>query len=123
MVARWLSRTFQSFLDLFRGGPTPEDAENNRLRSAHSRGRENQELFDNKFRREAQEHAELKDEYFKRADEARADGDHVSANKHVNKVGLWVKIGKSGTFLLFLSFFLSFFHSSFSLKSTLSLLL
>ena len=99
MVARWLSRTFQSFLDLFRGGPTPEDAENNRLRSA----RENQELFDNKFRREAQEHAELKDEYFKRAGEARADGDHVSANKHVKKVGLWMKIG---------TFFLSFFLSS-----------
>ena len=44
------------------------------------------ELFDNEYRRRAEEEAELRAECFKRADEAREDGDHDAANKHVKEV-------------------------------------
>ena len=59
--------------------------------AAHSRrlkvqSFDNEELFNNEFRREAKEHSQLKNEYFKMADEARSDDDYTAANRYVQKV-------------------------------------
>lgn len=109
MVARWLSDTFQWFLRIFSGNQeaeaeSPNDAHQVQAspnstsvspkRSGVSKPAKKvkegstqltKELFDNEWRRKAEEHAGLRSECFKKADEAR-DGDHTAANEHVKEV-------------------------------------
>lgn len=105
MVGRWLSDAFQRLLRIFSGNqPEEEDTQNEpheKYTHTHAtaataatatqqerarRSREpNEELFDNKWRREASEHAQLRSECFKKADEAREAGDHAAANEYVKE--------------------------------------
>lgn len=57
-------------------------------RQAHAQGHQepNAELFDNEWRRKATEHAQLRADCFKKADEAREAGDHEAANEYVMEV-------------------------------------
>lgn len=98
MAFRWLSNAFQRFLSLFSGNQQEEEEETpnealpaGKREARVQRSREpNEELFDNEWRREAEEHARLRAKCYKKADEARNGGDHATANEYVNKVMVWV---------------------------------
>ncbi len=54
----------------------------------------NKELFENEYRRKANEHGKLRKECFEKADEARNKGDHATANDYVNQVKLFDNVDK-----------------------------
>ena len=62
---------------------TPPTARQGQAREHHE---PNAELFDNEWRRKASEHAQLRSDCFKKADEAREAGDHEAANEYVKEV-------------------------------------
>lgn len=103
MVAQWLSNAFRRFVSFFSGEESPNDAHHQEPQASPNSGAvsprrgpaksaekgSTKELFDNEWRRKAQEHAESRAELFKQADEAREDGDHSAANEYVNKVSVF----------------------------------
>ena len=102
MALAWISGAFQRFVGFLTGNQPEEDIAPSSARREMAPGSStigsyspeeveaaHGELFDNEYRRKAQEHARLRAECFKKADEARKSGDHATANDYVNQVSRW----------------------------------
>lgn len=96
MAMKWLSDAFHSILNIF--SPNGADDRSASPIDAHSsagnvhdeggRGAVNQELFDNEWRRKAKEYGQQRADYYRKADEARANDDHDTANEYVEMVNV-----------------------------------
>lgn len=103
----WIANAFRQFIGFFTGGRGEDEAGHTPNEAHHQAtgqrqavvaqegvgqyspeevGGAHSELFDNQYRREAKEQARLREESFKKANEARDKGDHDTANRYVKEV-------------------------------------